>query len=107
MSGAILGLLIALCGDDKSCFSQALILEPKTAKQAALDVRTIQARKAELNRDQCGPTWPCYSGYAREDKAEFLFSCELRGKSKDCWRAWIDSKENKKLEAEWEKVQKK
>lgn len=105
MKAELLALVISLCGEDKSCLSQTVVLDPKTSKETALTVNAVQARDKVLkNRgfSECGPYPGCFEDFQREEKAQFYFKCELKGESKDCWKDWYLSKEHEKLSREYD-----
>lgn len=101
MKSTILMLIMALCGEDKECLTQSVLLEPKTAKQAVLDVRAAKAMRERLTRgyNDCGPYPGCFQGFIKDDHAAFLFKCMRRpaGELAKCNMSFFDSPEYKRL----------
>lgn len=87
MSWNIISLLIVLCGDDKSCLSQAIMENPKTAKQATVIVHAVNERDRLISQTSN------LSQYAQP-----MFDCIVKQKEipvrnayneKDCWHKII------------------
>lgn len=95
MTGKLLGLIMALCGDDKSCLSQSMVHEPApvTVKDAAVLVEAVKMRIYMLKD----------SGNNKQ-VAQPLFECMIRRKEVSpypdqgkCWtEAWDAQKEESK-----------
>ncbi len=91
MTGKILGLLMALCGDDKSCLTLSLVHEPPptTVKEAAVLVAAVKIR-ANLLSDSSRPV------------AQPMFECMIKRQEAEpyegkCWtEVWDAHKKESK-----------
>lgn len=89
MTSQILGILMALCAENKSCLTEAIIYNPSTPQRAAILVSAINERERLLN--DCGPN-DCLQARV----AQPMFEClnkrqesprDIKGKCRDMvWR---------------------